>query len=413
MKILYLNHNVARRGGTFFRAFHIAKRLARLGHSVTLLAISADRKWGSETEIADGVEIVHTPDLLGGVGRTGWDLWDTLNRVALLRSREWDIVHAWDCRPAVILPALFARASSRRVNGRLVIDWCDWWGRGGVQADRPPGWFKSVYSPVETFFEEAFRTEADATRVASEALRRRAVALGVSSRHLMLLPGGADTDAVRPLDCRTARAALRLPETSWMVGYMGALPATEVDVLLGALHAARAHAPDLAFLAIGVSVAGAGKTLREYAGARWADWMIDAGRIPFEQVGAHLAATDALVLTMRDTVANRGRWPSKINDYLASGRPVVTTRVGEIVDFLERHRAGLLTPPDPQAIAAALLRLRSDPSLAAELGARGRRLAEGDLSWDGLVGRLAAFYAAVTGDRHPAPALTSCSWANS
>jgi glycosyltransferase involved in cell wall biosynthesis len=415
MKILFLNHNVARRGGTFYRAFHIARRLVRLGHSVTLLTISADRKWSAGTEIADGVEIVHTPDLLRGVGRSGWDPWDTLHRMATLRGREWNIIHAWDCRPAVILPALFARSCSRRINGKLVIDWCDWWGRGGVQSERPDSMFKRLYSPVETCFEEAFRAEADATTVASEALRQRALSLGVSAQNLLLLPGGADTETVRPLERDAARRALGLPERGWLVGYMGALPATEVDLLLGALHTARAHAPDLGFVAIGASVAGVGKTLPQYAGVHWADWMIDAGRVPFEQVGAWLAASDALALPMRDTICNRGRWPSKINDYLASGRPIVATRVGEIVDVLERHRAGLLTEPNSGAIARQLLRLRSEPDLAADLAVRGRRLAEGELSWTLLVARVARLYTDIT-QEVPEPAASpraSCSWANS
>src|SRR5258708_4193778 len=75
MRILSLNHNVVRRGGTFFRAYHAARHLVRRGHTVTLLTISAERRWGFRREVSEGVEIIETPDALWGVGRSGWDLW--------------------------------------------------------------------------------------------------------------------------------------------------------------------------------------------------------------------------------------------------------------------------------------------------------------------------------------------------
>lgn len=407
MKILFLNHNVARRGGTFYRAFHVARRLVSRGHSVTLLTISADRKWGFEREVTDGVEIVHTPDLLRGVGRSGWDLWDAASRIAFLRRKEWHIVHAWDCRPVVILPALYAKACSHPLNGKLVIDWCDWWGRGGVQSERPDSWAKILYSPLETFFEEAFRTKADATTVASEVLGRRALSLGVSSRHMLVLPGGADTEAVYPRNSREARSALNLPPQSWLIGYMGAISLTEVDLLLGCVRHVREADPNVRLLAVGVSVAGSGRSLTQVAGAQCADWIIETGRVPFSEVSTYLAACNALVLPLRESISNSARWPSKINDYLASGRPVVATRVGAIVQFLERAEAGVLTHCDSLSIAGELLRLRSDPVGAAEIGARGRRLAEGDLNWTAIVDRLNDFYAAVLNDsrRQIEPAL--------
>lgn len=168
-----LNHNTAFGGGTFFRAFHAGRYLARFGHTVTLLTISPRARWTVRRVERDGVTIVETPDLLWGVGRTGWDLFDTLVRLWLVRQAEVDVVHAWDCRPVVILPALLARRRLADKGGRLVIDWADWWGRGGTQAERP-GRAKHLYGRVETFFEEAFRTRADGTTVASLALARRA-----------------------------------------------------------------------------------------------------------------------------------------------------------------------------------------------------------------------------------------------
>src|SRR6202521_5382291 len=140
------------------------------------MTISTKARWGFTEEVVDGVRVLQTPDLFWGLGRTGWDFWDTCARILRLGGAgQWDVVHAWDCRPVVILPALYARFVGSRT-GRLVIDWCDWWGRGGTQDERRQSWLK-LLGPYETFFEEAFRTKADGTTVISKALRDRAIGL--------------------------------------------------------------------------------------------------------------------------------------------------------------------------------------------------------------------------------------------
>ena len=58
---------------------------------------------------------------------------------------------------------------------------------------------------------------------------------------------------------------------------------------------------------------------------------------------------------------------------LACGVPVVQPRRGGFTEVVERTGGGLLVEPDDaESLAAGLLRLASDPALAADLGARGR-----------------------------------------
>src|SRR5574341_1333987 len=98
MRLLLLNHNVAWSGGTFFRAYHFGREMVRRGHHVTLLPVSPRRRFGLHQEIRDGVRVVETPDWLWGRGRTGWDPWDTLQRIRFVGGRRWDVVHAFDSR---------------------------------------------------------------------------------------------------------------------------------------------------------------------------------------------------------------------------------------------------------------------------------------------------------------------------
>ena len=78
MRVLLLNHNIAWSGGTFFRAYHIGRYLVRRGHDVTLMTISKHNFLKFQSERVDGLEVVYTPDLFWGIGRTGWDTWDMI-----------------------------------------------------------------------------------------------------------------------------------------------------------------------------------------------------------------------------------------------------------------------------------------------------------------------------------------------
>lgn len=66
---------------------------------------------------------------------------------------------------------------------------------------------------------------------------------------------------------------------------------------------------------------------------------------------------------------------------LAAARPVVTTSdAGGVLEFVDDGLNGLITAPEPQAIAARLDALWADPALAARLGSAGpARVA--DITW--------------------------------
>ena len=87
-----------------------------------------------------------------------------------------------------------------------------------------------------------------------------------------------------------------------------------------------------------------------------------------EDVGPFFAAFDAFVLPS----ANEGT-PVTAIESLASGCPVVATRVGGVPDVVEEGVDGFLVEPgDLEAIADRLGRLAADPELRARMGAAGR-----------------------------------------
>jgi len=97
--------------------------------------------------------------------------------------------------------------------------------------------------------------------------------------------------------------------------------------------------------------------------------------------------------------------PNAVLEAMATGLPVVATRVGGTPGLVEDHRTGLLVPPgDAPALAQAIRRLLETPALAGEMGARGRARALAEFGLARMLERIDAFYCGVLGPVHGAPA---------
>jgi glycosyltransferase involved in cell wall biosynthesis len=97
----------------------------------------------------------------------------------------------------------------------------------------------------------------------------------------------------------------------------------------------------------------------------------------------------------------------KIYSYLASGRPVVATRLATHTQLLNDDVA-LLVDVDPDSMAEGLGRLLSNPELRSTLGAAGQKFVQAFFGRDRFEDRLRYFYKGFeerlkrqNGDRHP------------
>jgi len=110
---------------------------------------------------------------------------------------------------------------------------------------------------------------------------------------------------------------------------------------------------------------------------RRADRVVFHGRVPRAQVRAHLAGCHVLVLPRPASRQATGGLPTKLGEYLATARPVVTTAVGDIPRYMADNDTCLMVPPsDLAALTQALVAVASDYPGAQLIGARGRALVE-------------------------------------
>ena len=89
-----------------------------------------------------------------------------------------------------------------------------------------------------------------------------------------------------------------------------------------------------------------------------------------------------------------------LRESLAMETPVVATRAMGNPELVGHEAHGLLVPPrDPEAIAAAILRLLADPAWARSLGRAGRARVVAGFSTRAKVERLERLYAGVASAR--------------
>jgi glycosyltransferase involved in cell wall biosynthesis len=241
---------------------------------------------------------------------------------------------------------------------------------------------RAVIGPIEQLFEEKPRPLADATIVISRALGKRAEALGINSHDILYLPPGADPGAIRDIDRNVAREKCGLDPRPRYVGYLGNIYQRDADLLFETLE--NLKTPDVKLLMVGEPGCRVPSRVEKR--------VTITGRLSFESMLEHLAACDVLALPLSDTIANRGRWPSKLNEYVAVGRPTVACDVGDVADLLRENRIGLLVRPVPMEFAAGLDELLGDQAGAEEMGRRARVVAQTTYSQDAIGLALERFY---------------------
>lgn len=182
------------------------------------------------------------------------------------------------------------------------------------------------------------------------------------------------------------RAAVDLPPDAPIVGYIGAIFERDARLMAEAFNHIRRAQPEARMLLIGYFNVEIEAWLEE------PEAVVRTGRIPYEQINTYLNASDVCWLPLADSGANRGRIQLKLSDYMAAGRPVVMTNVGDGAGWVRRWEFGLLAPDEPAALADQVLTLLDAPALRMEMGQRGRDIAEEKFRWDDIAVKLENFY---------------------
>jgi len=110
-------------------------------------------------------------------------------------------------------------------------------------------------------------------------------------------------------------------------------------------------------------------------------------------LGAHYKTATALLLPLWDDDRSVTRFPNKVCEYLASGRPVVSCRIGDLTDFLtDKINAYLGKPGDDRDFAEKMIAALEDPDKANLIGAAGQKVCLAYLDYRRHTTLLAKFF---------------------
>jgi glycosyltransferase involved in cell wall biosynthesis len=223
---------------------------------------------------------------------------------------------------------------------------------------------------------------------------------GLSTAHNVRF-GARARVAVVPDGARLVPPGARPPDTSapFTVAYAGHLYAWKgVDVLLDAVArvpevrcvivGGQEKEPDLARL----------RTLTARLGIE--SRVTFEGLLPPSAVPGALVRADVLALpNPASAISTHATSPLKLFEYMAAGKAIVASNLPAIREVLTDERTALLvTPGDPEALAAGLRRLAADPDLRSRL-ADAALAAVAEYSWDRRAERLEALFTEVLASR--------------
>lgn len=160
-----------------------------------------------------------------------------------------------------------------------------------------------------------------------------------------------------------------------------------IDLLLESFALIAEEFPDVSLVIVG----GSDEHLRKYR--ERADALLRDGRArflgprPLEQLGALLSGADILASPRRGGINT----PMKIYSYMASGKPIIATRLCTHTQVLD-DTVACLVEPSPPAMAEGLRRLVRSPEMRHRLGVAARNLVQEEYSPSRFRERLEEFY---------------------
>ena len=306
---------------------------------------------------------------------------------SLRRQGRLDAVYLWPRSLDFAWTRPLALAVARQAGGPVLLE-----SNERPWSTRPrQSWIERRVSPLHGIDGVVCISEYLAAWSAAEAARR-----GLGTRVLQV-PILVDCDEHAVAPCPDGPPVL----------VFAASPAyrTTAEFILEAMEQVWPTHPDARLVITGVDPGGRGGAwLAERRAAGQLDERVDLpGHVSRDELLSIYRNAHALLIPLFDDVQSEARFPTKIGEYLAAARPVVTTPVGEIPRyFTHLEDAFIAGGCDVPAYAAAVREVLADGERAERIGLAGRALCECTFDYRIHGAALSAFIADLAA-RHTSP----------
>jgi glycosyltransferase involved in cell wall biosynthesis len=209
---------------------------------------------------------------------------------------------------------------------------------------------------------------------------------GLDPERVLVELNAVDVNAFDPALSRAeARERLGIPAHDRVVAYTGHLYRWKgVDTLLEAAG----MLPECSFVLVGGTPDAVAEYRERYASPR----VRFEGFRPHEEIPLWQRAADVLVIpnTAREAISAYYTSPMKLFEYMASGTPVVASRLPSIEEIVDGSMVTFAEPDDPDSFRDAIAAVFDDPEAARKKAAIARA-AVATHTWDARAARILAF----------------------
>jgi glycosyltransferase involved in cell wall biosynthesis len=245
-------------------------------------------------------------------------------------------------------------------------------------------WDRGDMLPLLARFERLNLEAAARIFVVADVERRNLLSAGVADEKIVVNPNGVDTEKFRPdVGGDGVRRELGIGEDETLAGFVGTFGPWHGVLSLAEAITLLPDDSQVRFLLV-----GAGRLREEFQrivrAAGKEHRVIFGGHVEHERVPALLDACDMLLsphVPLEDGSEFFGS-PTKLFEYMAMGKGIVASRLGQIGEVLVDQETALLTEPgNARELADAILRLSSSRELRERLGAAARAAAIASHTW--------------------------------
>ncbi len=369
------------------RILNIASQFRSKQHNIKLIYFPLDYK-AQASFFSDGIEFIPLSRRVG--------IRPYLHNIQFLRQLgKWaDIIHFQKCFYHAALPALISGFLGKKP---VHYDWDDWEIKIFHYSARQPRLVGIFLAAMERFIPNL----CDTVSVSSQRLKTECIRYDINEERLFMAPVGADLDLFHP-EVSGVRIRERYNLEGPIVVYLGQLHGGQyVEQFIKAAKMVLNKIPDITFMIVGDGYRLAElKKLAEDLDLT--QDIIFTGSVAHREIPIYLAASDIAVACFEENDITQCKSPLKIAEYLASGKPIVASDVGEVKRML--GGAGILTiPGNSEDLALGIIKLLEDEPLRKRLSQKARKRAEEIYNWNNTSQNiLEAYHFAIEKGRSPA-----------
>ena len=356
-------------GGIGIHAHRMSTEQARRGHEVTVLTLN--QKKSPETEFVDGYHVFRFPSYFTMCGNS---FAPGLILEIMRRRKSVDIIHAHSHLFFSTNVCVLARLLH---SAPLVIT------NHGLISASAPSWLNTLYKHIISRM--TFHI-ADHIICYTDIEKENIETLGIDPKKISVIHNGVDITLFAPRDSEKNTYNKQI---LWVGRYV---TGKGVDYLIDAFSQVQKMIPETHLVLVGE---GPEKKAIEF---RIQNLNLQSSVTIIDyQDNADLPEvykkSDAFVLP-----SHMEGVPRTILEAMSCGIPVVTTNLSHLVEIIDG--AGLVVPPkEPALLSDAILTILEDPSLAKNMGQRGREKIEQEYSWEDTVGKTIGLYESIIANR--------------